>query len=92
VPFRAPTGIRMVPIDRRSGRRVFGTAPDADANGAIIWEAFRPESEPTRTIRRDVIARRQPEPRIRSDELQQTIQSTVPTTDSEFLQSEGGIY
>src|SRR3712207_9494135 len=30
VPFRAPTGIRMVRIDRRSGYRVFGAWPPAD--------------------------------------------------------------
>ena len=92
VPFRAPTGVRMVPIDRRSGRRVFGSWPGGGDRPAIIWEAFRPESEPTRTIRRDVLARRRPEPRPEEGEVQNTVTTSAPTNDSEFLQSEGGIY
>jgi penicillin-binding protein 1A len=53
-PFRAPAGIRMVRIDRRSGRRVFGAFPtgSADPKAAVIWEAFKPESEPKRTANR----------------------------------------
>lgn len=93
LPFRAPEGVRMVRIDRRSGRRVFGSWPSDSPQSAIIWEAFRPESEPTRTIRRDVIARR-PVRRVprQVSEVQNTVESDVPTNDSEFLQSEGGIY
>jgi penicillin-binding protein 1A len=53
LPFRAPAGIRMVRIDRRSGHRVFGEWPSTDPRAAVIWEAFRPESEPRRTARRD---------------------------------------
>jgi len=92
IPFRAPPGIRMVRIDRRSGRRVFGTWPSDSPTSAIIWEAFRPESEPTRTIRRDVIARRPARREPRLTESQQTVETRAPTNDSEFLQSEGGIY
>jgi penicillin-binding protein 1A len=51
VPFRAPTGIRMVRIDRRSGRKVFGTWPTTDPKAPVIWEAFKPESEPRRSVR-----------------------------------------
>jgi penicillin-binding protein 1A len=50
VPFRAPPGIRMVRIDRRSGRRVQGGWPSDDPRAAIIWEAFKPESEPRRSM------------------------------------------
>jgi penicillin-binding protein 1A len=57
VPFRAPTGIRMVRVDRRSGRKVFGVWPTgADPKAAVIWEAFKPESEPKRTARRYEVA------------------------------------
>jgi penicillin-binding protein 1A len=39
-PFVAPQGIRMVRIDRASGRRVFGTFPvREDPKSAVIWEA-----------------------------------------------------
>src|SRR3546814_1384476 len=51
VPFTAPKNIRMVRIDRRTGRRVYGSWPGSDPKAAIIWEAFKPESEPKRTIR-----------------------------------------
>ncbi|QLC26602.1 penicillin-binding protein [Parasphingopyxis algicola] len=91
VPFAAPRGIRMVRIDRRSGRRVFGGWPSQDPRGAIIWEAFRPDSEPTRTIRRDVVARR-PVRAILPEGEQNTVEVDAPRNDSEFLQSEGGIY
>jgi penicillin-binding protein 1A len=57
VPFRAPQGTRMVRIDRRSGRKVFGAFPtSADPKAAVIWEAFKPESEPKRTARRYEVA------------------------------------
>lgn len=79
VPFQAPPGIRMIRIDRKTGRRVFGAWPDGSYYSSVIWEAFKPESEPRRTIRRDEIAKRAP-PAARA------------TTDSEFLQSQDGIY
>ena len=58
LPFRAPEGIRMVRIDRRSGRRVYGAWPTDDPKAAVIWEAFKPESEPRRTIRKAEIVER----------------------------------
>src|SRR3546814_279803 len=51
-PFVAPAGMRMVRIDRRSGRRVYGAWPTDEPKAAVIWEAFKPETEPRRTIRR----------------------------------------
>ena len=84
LPFRAPAGIRMVRIDRASGRPVYGTFPtDTDPKAGVIWEAFKPSSEPRRAIRRGpapvaaatAAARRADTPR-----------------DSDFLQREGGIY
>ena len=45
-------------IDRRSGQKVFGAWPTDDPKSAVIWEAFKPESEPRRTIRRDEMADR----------------------------------
>lgn len=87
VPFRAPQGIRMVRIDRRSGRRVFGAWPSQDPRAAVIWEAFKPESEPRRTVERgetEIASTQTRRPRVaraRSDRR-----------DSDFLQSQGGIY
>ncbi|MDP3677325.1 MAG: transglycosylase domain-containing protein [Novosphingobium sp.] len=50
VPFRAPAGVRMVRIDRVSGKRVFAGDPGTDAKSPIIWEAFKPDTEPRRSI------------------------------------------
>ncbi|WEK46911.1 MAG: transglycosylase domain-containing protein [Candidatus Andeanibacterium colombiense] len=47
-PFVAPEGIRMVRIDRASGRQVFGDWPSTDPKAATIWEAFKPDTEPRR--------------------------------------------
>jgi len=47
-PFLAPPGIQMVRIDRQSGSRVFGEWPSDDPMAGVIWEAFRPDTEPRR--------------------------------------------
>ena len=79
VPFLAPPGVRMVRIDRRSGRRVYGVWPtDREPKAAVIWEAFKPEAEPRRTgtlARTDFGGGR-----------------AVVRTDSDFLANTGGIY
>jgi penicillin-binding protein 1A len=88
VQFRAPPGIRWVRIDRRSGRKVFGTWPTGeDPKAAVIWEAFKPETEPRRSIRREQIAKREAAtaPVRRAAAARQA-------EDSDFLQREGGIY
>ena len=85
IPFRAPAGIRMVRIDRVSGRPVFGAWPnDKDPKPAVIWEAFKPESEARRgPIRRDlptVAPTKAPPP------------PKPEASDGDFLQRQGGIY
>jgi penicillin-binding protein 1A len=96
VPFRAPEGIRMVRIDRRSGQKVFGDWPNgADPKSAVIWEAFKPESEPRRS--------RQTYASNRTEELLKALsrrnvtavggpEERVPRSETDFLQREGGIY
>ena len=84
IPFRAPEGIRMVRVDRASGHPVFGAWPTSDPKAAVIWEAFKPESEPRRYLRRPDTAA--------------TATGTKPEEkrqgqgDSDFLQRQGGIY
>ncbi|MDB5681192.1 MAG: penicillin-binding protein [Sphingomonas bacterium] len=85
IPFRAPPGIQMIRIDRASGKPVYGTWPsEKDPKAAVIWEAFKPESELRRgPIRRDLptpTATKAPPPTKPSD------------TDGDFLQRQGGIY
>ena len=97
MPFRAPEGIRMVRIDRRSGRKVFGAWPTDDPKSGVIWEAFKPESEPRRTLNAersvDRSGRRAPIVRrvTRSGRLEITRGESAPA-DSADLPSEGGTY
>lgn len=83
LPFRAPAGIRMVRIDRGSGRPVYGTFPtDADPKAGVIWEAFKPQAEARRAPRRQG-----PAPAATS-----TAAPKNQARDSDFLQRQGGIY
>jgi penicillin-binding protein 1A len=89
VPFRAPPGIRMVRVDRASGRPVYGAWPTDDPKAGVIWEAFKPESEP----QRGPIRRGQP------GAIATAAPQTAPTArrldaqkDGDFLQRQGGIY
>jgi len=61
LPAVAPEGVRMVRVDRRSGKQVFEGWPSDDAKSAIIWEAFKPDTEPDRYTRQDEIAARRNE-------------------------------
>jgi penicillin-binding protein 1A len=92
VPFRAPAGIRMVRIDRRSGRKVFGEWPAADPKAAVIWEAFKPESEPRRSMRRDQVAEAKPAVSRAARPRRAPARRAQPAAESDFLQREGGIY
>ncbi len=58
LPFTAPTGARLVRIDRKSGKQVYGGWPSSDPKGSVIWEAFKAQTEPKRTIRQEDIAAR----------------------------------
>ncbi len=55
-PFIAPLGVRMVRIDRTSGKRVYGGWPSDDPKAGVIWEAFKADTEPKRTIRKEELA------------------------------------
>jgi penicillin-binding protein 1A len=88
VPFRAPSGIRMVRIDRHSGQKVFGAWPSDDPKSPVIWEAFKPESEPRRAVRRDELAAAAPPKAAKKAGPKPAEQ----THDSDFLQNQGGIY
>ncbi len=95
-PFTVPEGIRMVKIDRVSGRQVFGGAPQDDVRQAsVIWEAFKPNSEPTRTFR--------PEDQTLKDAVLEAIRKAraakgeaagedVPVEEGDFVEDKGGIY
>ncbi len=86
LPFAAPPGIRMVRIDRGSGRPVQGGWPTDDPLSSIIWEAFRPDSDPRRTRR---TANVEAAPAAAAAPAQR---KTDRQGDSDFLQQQGGIY
>ena len=98
VPFRAPTGVRMVRIDRVSGKRVFAGTPGDEAKSPIIWEAFKPDTEPRRTIDQgemDVKARvlaalEQARAARLARGAAASQRSTAPSED--FVEEQGGIY
>jgi len=60
-PAIAPEGVRMVRVDRRTGKRVFDGWPSGDPMSGIIWEAFKPDTEPRRSTRQDEIAAKRAE-------------------------------
>ncbi len=60
-PFVAPNGVRMVRVSRSTGKRVFDAWPSSDPKSAVIWEAFKPDTEPPRTTRQDEIAAKRAE-------------------------------
>ena len=101
-PFIAPEGIRMVRIDRATGKRVFGSFPtDQGPKPQIIWEAFQPETEPRRSFRRSVelasVREEQEQARVARAAASRAPRAAPnapqqPTSSAEFLQREGGIY
>ena len=80
LPFQIASGVRMVTIDRRSGKRVYGVAPTEERKATVIWELFKPASEPRRTgsLKPEGPQVAAPGRRVRSD--------------ADFLENSGGIY
>ena len=81
LPFVIPPGIRMVTVERRSGKRVFGGTPSEERKAAVIWEAFKPQSEPRRTgsLKKDAA-------------MLPGVAKRAVRSDAEFLRNSGGIY
>lgn len=97
IPFRVPEGVRMVKIDRVSGKRVFGGTPENDvAKASIIWEAFKPDTEPKRTARAgEVSAREAVVAALRKARAARGIAAgtdDAAPTEQGFLEEQGGIY
>jgi len=99
-PFIAPLGTRLVRIDRKSGKRVYGAWPGGDPMSAVIWEAFKAETEPKRSIRQEELAARGDKPKEKTSSQSGTSSSSSASSsisvgtkrDQEFIQQEGGIY
>jgi len=95
-PAIAPPGVRMVRIDRRSGKRVFNGEPSDDPRAAVIWEAFKPDTEPDRATRQDEIASRRNEilDLIRTGRQSGERRAAVDARrgDDDFVEDRGGLY
>lgn len=96
-PAVAPAGVRMVRIDRRTGKRVFDAWPTSDPLAPVIWEAFKPDTEPARSTRQDEIAARRKEilELIRRGRKGADGQGSGPGGQGQqrdFLEEQGGIY
>ena len=97
IPFRVPEGVRMVKVDRISGKRVFGGTPDNDvAKASIIWEAFKPDTEPKRTAREGEVSAKQAVidalRRARAARGIPDVAEDEAPTEQDFLEEQGGIY
>ena len=97
-PFAIPPGIRMVKLDRLSGQRVFAGEPGDDPKAAVIWEAFKPETEPQRETKQDQIASRRQQ---LIDAIRRGVQVLSGQTPShareenlpaDFVEERGGVY
>jgi penicillin-binding protein 1A len=97
-PFLAPAGVRLVRVDRRSGKRVFGSWPTDDPRAAVIWEAFKPDSEPPREKRRDRVdqLREMILAQLRRGERAATSRGSAATGEAmrqdDFVEQQGGLY
>jgi penicillin-binding protein 1A len=101
IPFKAAPGIRMVRIERGSGKRVFGAWPGNSPDAAVIWEAFKAESEPRRSMRRDEIPTAKKA--VRKESVNHSSASvrkgssnsgsnSNQNRDTDFMQKQDGIY
>ncbi len=96
-PFTVPEGVRMVRIDRVSGKQVFGGTPQDDQRRAsIIWEAFKPNSEPTRTFRAEARSLKDAVldalRKARAVKGDTAPDEDVPVEEGDFVEDQGGIY
>ncbi|MCA0977429.1 transglycosylase domain-containing protein [Qipengyuania flava] len=94
--FIAPPGIRMVKIDRRTGKRVFEGTPSNDPKAAVIWEAFKPDTEPARSTRSDELAARRSEIldliRRAREGVRAPRREAREEVQEDFVEDQGGIY
>lgn len=97
-PFIMPAGIRMVKLDRVSGQRVFGGTPGDDPKAAVIWEAFKPETEPQRETKQNQIAARRQELIEAIKRGAQALAGQLPASNraekpaQDFVEEQGGVY
>ncbi|MEL7188859.1 MAG: transglycosylase domain-containing protein [Pseudomonadota bacterium] len=95
LPPIAAEGIRMVRVDRRTGKRVFDGWPTGGDKAQIIWEAFKPDTEPERATRADEIAAKRDEilALIRAGRRgARVVEEEKNDEPEDFVEEQGGIY
>ncbi len=95
-PFVAPAGVRMVRIDRASGKQVMGVEPGNDPKASVIWEAFKPDTEPKRYTAQDEFTRKRDAlvAEIRGARAARTVAARPRSAEepADFVQEQGGLY
>ena len=95
-PLLAPAGIRMVRIDRVTGKPVMGGEPSNDPKASVIWEAFKPDTEPQQYTAQDEFTRRRDalvaQIRQARDEHQAAAARASGTQMEDFAEEQGGLY
>ncbi|HET9630707.1 MAG TPA: transglycosylase domain-containing protein [Novosphingobium sp.] len=97
VPFTAPSDIRMVKVDRVTGKRVFEGEPSDDPKSAIIWEAFKADTEPPRVTRQDQMAALRDQilaaiRRLRESRASGSTGEPQEQEGADFVEQQGGVY
>ncbi|MBA3055920.1 MAG: penicillin-binding protein [Sphingomonadales bacterium] len=96
-PISAPSDVRIVKIDRASGKRVFEGEPTDDPRSAIIWEAFKADTEPPRATRLDQLAAQRDAivnaiRKLRQAESAQADGGMKEEAGADFVEQQGGVY
>ena len=95
-PLLAPPGIRMVRIDRVTGKQVMGAEPSDEPKASVIWEAFKPDTEPRQYTAEDEFTRRRDaliaEIRQARDEREAAMARGSGTEVENFAEEQGGLY
>lgn len=95
-PFVAPAGIRMVRIDRVTGKQVMGAEPSNDPKAAIIWEAFKPDTEPKRYTAQDEFTRKRDAliAEVRGAQAARSAAANAASAGQpgDFAEEQGGLY
>ncbi len=97
LPFIAPRDVHLVTIDRVSGKQVFGAKPTSDPHAAIIWEAFKAETEPPRETREDQLTAQRNAvlgaiKRAKQANAPPKAAEESPAPQGNFAEQQGGVY
>lgn len=95
-PLLAPPGIRMVRIDRVTGKPVMGVEPGDDPKASVIWEAFKPDTAPQQYTAEDEFTRRRDalvaQIRQARDEREAAKARAEGAQTEDFAEEQGGLY